>query len=226
MIEPGAGRAQLELGLPPEQIEATSIARLRAAATVELPPPPADTVALRMAWAAGDPSLLADIVVDEAAVREVVSQLRKGRSIICDTRMVLAGIERAVETTGAAALCALDAGTEAVKHRTPTHSAASTASARAMVRLASATAPCAAIVVGSAPTALLAVLDLLGDGMPRPGAVIATCPGLVAAAEAKQLLLDTRVRLGTAVIATRGTRGGSAVAAAAVNALVRLADAD
>jgi precorrin-8X/cobalt-precorrin-8 methylmutase len=233
VTQPGAGRALRELGLPAHQIEALSIERMRAAATVELPPSPADTVALRMAYAAGDPSLLGEIVVDAVAVHDAVQSMREGLCVICDTRMVLAGIRRDVEAAGAATMCALDVHGQAAEGSTDpawlqdaTRAAASTAAARAMVRLATTEAPCAAIVVGAAPTALLAVLDLLGDGMPRPGAVIATCPGLVAAAEAKLLLLRSRERLGVGVIAVTGTRGGSAVAAAAVNALARMALTD
>jgi precorrin-8X/cobalt-precorrin-8 methylmutase len=78
----------------------------------------------------------------------------------------------------------------------------------------------AVVVIGNAPTALLALLDALADGAPQPAALIATPCGLVAAAEAKQLLLDTTP---CPAITVRGTRGGSAVAAAAVNACALLA---
>jgi precorrin isomerase len=75
------------------------------------------------------------------------------------------------------------------------------------------------LAIGNAPTALLAVLDALADGAPPPAALIATPCGLVAAEEAKELLLHTHP---VPAITVRGTRGGSAVAAAAVNACALL----
>jgi precorrin-8X/cobalt-precorrin-8 methylmutase len=78
----------------------------------------------------------------------------------------------------------------------------------------------AVVVIGNAPTALLALLDAVADGVAPPAALIATPCGLVAAAEAKQLLLDDPP---CPAITIRGTRGGSAVAAAAFNACAILA---
>lgn len=228
-LRPGSGRALRGLGVAPQDIERLSMERIRARLTVELPPPPAAAVALRMAYAAADPDLVADLVIDAAAVGAAVAALRRGQGwVVCDTRMVLAGMRAAIEARGLSPLCVLDEHYVPLVrhpwHNDDTRAAAqgSTGTARATAFLVAALAP-AIVVIGNAPTALLAVLDVLGDGMPPPAALIATCPGLVAAAEAKQLLLDSRAALGVAVIAVAGTRGGSAVAAAAVNALCRLA---
>lgn len=224
--EPGAGRALGTLACSATDIEEISLARVRAAATVPLPPPPGDAVALRMAYAAGDPTLLADIVVDAAAVRAVAAALAEGRSVLCDSRMLSAGARAAVAACGgsANALADLAAGDAAPAATVAaTMAAARTATAARLVACAGELGGCACLALGTAPSAVLALLDLLADGCAPPPAVIATCCGLVAATEAKDLLLTWRERLGVPVIAVRGSRGGAAVAAAAVNACARLA---
>ena len=74
------------------------------------------------------------------------------------------------------------------------------------------------VVIGSAPTALFALLDLLDRGAPLPSAIIATPVGFVGAAESKaELLSNPR---GIAFATLLGRRGGSAIAAAALNAII------
>ena len=75
-------------------------------------------------------------------------------------------------------------------------------------------------VIGNAPTALLALLDMVDEGLCQPALVIAVPPGFVAAAESKQELLARDVPY----VTVEGTRGGSPLAAAALNALLILAD--
>src|SRR5258706_15211048 len=87
----GDGLALRTHGLPPEQITALSLERLRLRSPVELPQEPAATVALRMAYAAGDPDLLRDIVVGDGAVRAAQDALRAGAPLVCDVAMVAAG---------------------------------------------------------------------------------------------------------------------------------------
>ena len=219
---PGQGRALAALGVAPDDIMPLSLRRLRARATVELPPEPAATVMLRMAYAAGDPDLLRDIVVPAAAVDAATHALHRGCSVVCDVAMVAAGVRATVTENGCTVLCAQDATATAPPSSitAPTHDAVmrSTRTARGMLALAEHWAG-AVIAIGNAPTALLALLDALADGAPRPAAIIATPCGLVAAEEAKALLLQIQP---APSITVRGTRGGSAVAAAAVNACALL----
>jgi precorrin-8X/cobalt-precorrin-8 methylmutase len=223
MTTPGEGRALAALGMPPAEIEALSMARLRAAATVPLPSPPADEVALRIAYAAGDPALLAELSVPVEAVEAAVAALARGAPVICDVAMVAAGARARLRPLGIEPRVAVEAADlpvpACVGAATRAAVAASSRSARGLLALCGATAG-AVVVVGNAPTALLALLDALADGVPAPAAVIASCCGLVAAAEAKELLL---ARPPAPAIVVRGTRGGSAVAAAALNALAALA---
>jgi precorrin-8X/cobalt-precorrin-8 methylmutase len=73
------------------------------------------------------------------------------------------------------------------------------------------------VVIGNAPTALFHLLDILNDGSPRPALIIGIPVGFVGAAESKAALAANR--LGIPFLTVLGRRGGSAMAAAAVNAL-------
>ncbi|HXA28315.1 MAG TPA: precorrin-8X methylmutase [Candidatus Angelobacter sp.] len=219
----GEGLALRAHGLPPDEIMPLSLERLRRRSPVELPPEPAATVALRMAYAAGDPDLLRDIVIHDGAVRAAQAALQRGAALVCDVAMVAAGVRGAVERGGSRVFCAQDVAEVPLSghHVSPATRAAadaSTRTARGLLNLA-AHWEGAVVAIGNAPTALLALLDALADGAPLPAALIATPCGLVAAEEAKQLLLDTAP---LPFITVRGTRGGSAVAAAAVNACALL----
>ncbi|MEA2618237.1 MAG: precorrin-8X/cobalt-precorrin-8 methylmutase [Chloroflexota bacterium] len=223
MTVPGEGRALAALGLPPAEIEALSMARLRAATTVVLPPPPAEQVALRIAYAAGDPGLLGELVVPVAAVEAAVAALGAGAAVICDVAMVAAGARARLAKLGIEPLVAVEAAGRPLPAllgaATRAAVEASSRSARGLLALAGQMGG-AVLVIGNAPTALLALLDALADGAPAPAAVVASCCGLVAAGEAKELLL---ARPPVPAIVVRGTRGGSATAAAALNALCALA---
>jgi precorrin-8X/cobalt-precorrin-8 methylmutase len=75
----------------------------------------------------------------------------------------------------------------------------------------------AVVVIGNAPTALFHLLDLIADGGPKPAAVIGVPVGFIGAAESKDALAEQTLGLDYVII--RGRRGGSAIAAAAVNAI-------
>jgi sirohydrochlorin cobaltochelatase len=172
------------------------------------PPGPAALVA-RVVHATAEPALVEQLVVPERAVRAGVAALRAGAPVLCDVEMVRAGI------SGVAAICTLGEVADAGPH--PSRSAAAMALAAASHREG------AVIVVGCAPTALAEVNRLIDAGTLRPALVIGTPVGYVGAAEAKEALLAVGERSGVPAIVLRGDRGGAAVAAALLNALVRLA---
>ncbi|HZS12980.1 MAG TPA: precorrin-8X methylmutase [Candidatus Dormibacteraeota bacterium] len=219
----GAGIALRTHGLPPDEIMPLSLRRLRERSPVALPPEPAASVALRMAYAAGDPDLLRDVVAPVGAVQAAQRALQQGVAVVCDVAMVAAGVRSVVERHGSRVFCAQDvAGAPLSDHHisaaTRDAAATSTRTARGLLNLATHWDG-AVLVIGNAPTALLALLDALADGAPLPAAIVATPCGLVAAAEAKELLAGTAP---APFITVRGSRGGSAVAAAAVNACALL----
>lgn len=168
-------------------------------------------LAARVVHATADPGLLAQLVIPEPAVAAGVAALRSGAPVICDIEMVRAAI------SGVQAICTLGEVVDAGPH--PSRSAA------AMARAAAAHPDGAVIVVGCAPTALVEVNRLVDAGSLRPALVIGTPVGYVGAAESKEALLEVSARTGVPAVALRGDRGGAAIGAAMLNALVRLAGA-
>jgi precorrin isomerase/sirohydrochlorin ferrochelatase len=166
-------------------------------------------VAARIVHATAEPGLVADLVVDEAGTAAGVTALVSGAPVLCDVEMVRAGI------SGVRAQCAL--------RDTPDAGSFPSRSAAAMAALASRNPDGAVVVVGCAPTALAEVNRMIGEGTLRPALVIGVAVGFVGAAQSKEELLAVAGRSGVPVIVLRGERGGAAVAAAAVNSLVRLA---
>src|SRR5688572_2445653 len=173
------------------------------------PPGERDVVA-RMIHSTADESFAATTRIGDQAVQAAVTALAAGAPVVCDARMVMAGIPSV-----AGAVCFLDRVAEAPPG--DTRSAAA-------VRLAAERHPDGAMwVIGNAPTALFALLDLVAAGAVRPAAVVGLPVGYVGAAEAKAALWASDVR--AIAITNTGVRGGSPVAAGAVNALARLAAA-
>ena len=192
-------------------IEAESYRRM--AARVDLAawpaPGPRDVVA-RMVHATADESFATTARIGARAVEAAIAALRSGAPVVCDARMVLAGL-----TDLPAAVCLLD--------DVPVAPPGSTRSAAA-IRLAAERHPDGALwVIGNAPTALDALLELAAAGAVRPAAVVGLPVGYVGAAEAKAALWQSP--FAAIAVTNTGERGGSAVASAAVNALVRLAAA-
>ena len=163
--------------------------------------PLARAVVARMIHASADLEYASGARITDDAVAAGVDAIRAGAPVICDSHMVRVGIR------GVPAMCVLD--------EIPVASPDSTRSAAA-IRLAARRHPDGAVfVVGNAPTALAALLE-----MPlHPALVVGLPVGFVGAAEAKAALRAS----GWPSITNTGEKGGSAVAAAAVNALIRLA---
>jgi precorrin-8X/cobalt-precorrin-8 methylmutase len=172
-------------------------------------------VVRRMIHASGDPGLVRDVAFSPGAVAAGVAALREGAPIITDVRMVAAGIHRpSLEALGIGLHCFID--DPEVRRLAGTNG--TTRSWCAMEKAVSAVGE-AVYVVGNAPTALLALCAAVRRGTVRPRLVVAMPVGFVAVAESKEEALA----LGVPVLAVRGRKGGSAVAAAAVNALLLLA---
>ena len=171
-------------------------------------PPGARDVVARMVHATADESFADTALIGEAAVAAAVAALAAGAPVVCDARMVVAGLPSV-----AGAVCYLD--------QVPDAPPGDTRSAAA-IRLAAARHPDGALwVVGNAPTALFALLELVAAGAVRPAAVVGLPVGYVGAAESKAALWASGLR--SLSVTNRGVRGGSPAAAGAVNALARLA---
>jgi precorrin-8X/cobalt-precorrin-8 methylmutase len=190
-------------GAEVHEIEAESYRILRSLVDLSTMPPLSRAVTERVIHASADLGYAADLVCDEAALAAGRDALASGAPVVADVAMVAAGI------TGRPVMCKIGDSLTARLARTTgiTRSAAA-------VRLASGeTGPGAVWVVGCAPTALEEIISRGVD----PALVIGLPVGFVGAAEAKEALRAS----GLPALSNVSAKGGSAVAAAAVNALLR-----
>ncbi|MCI0545718.1 MAG: precorrin-8X methylmutase, partial [Candidatus Rokubacteria bacterium] len=170
-------------------------------------------IAERLIHASGMPDILSDLRIDPALPGAVRDALEAGRPIFTDCEMVRSGIIAGRLPRANELLCTLNDPEAAARGQADgiTRSAAAVALWRP--RLEGAVA-----VIGNAPTALFALLETLDEGAESPAAIIAFPVGFVGAAEAKaELVRDPR---GVPYATLLGRRGGSAMAAAALNALL------
>jgi precorrin-8X/cobalt-precorrin-8 methylmutase len=194
------------------EIYRRSFATIRGEADLSAIPADLETLAVRVAHASGMVDIVADLMFSPGAGHAGRRALASGAPVLCDSQMLAAGITRARLPAGNTVLCTL------VDPRVPdlARRIGNTRSAAALElwrpRLAGAVA-----VIGNAPTALFRLLEMLDEGAPKPALILGFPVGFVGAAEAKEMLAaDSR---GVPFVAIRGRRGGSAMAAAAVNAL-------
>ena len=172
------------------------------------------TVAVRMIHAAGDPGLAGRIAFSAGRVDAARGALRAGAPIYTDATMIAAGITRRRLPADNEVICTLQ------DPRVPEIARAweTTRSAAAVSlwdRLEG-----AVVAIGNAPTALYQLLEIVAAGGPRPAAVIGIPVGFVGSPESKQALAENPCGLEWLVV--HGRRGGSALAASAVNALARV----
>jgi precorrin-8X/cobalt-precorrin-8 methylmutase len=197
---------------PVHPIEAESYRILAARVDLSAWSPLARAVVARVIHAAADVGYAETMVVDEPACAAGVAALRKGAPVISDVDMVAVASRRA----GTRSL--LIEGRERAARDREAGEPDLTISAAAMRVAAERWPTGAVVVVGNAPTALREVIDLAAAGRFAPALVIGMPVGFVGAADAKADLRSS----GLPAISNVGERGGSAVAAAALNALWRI----
>jgi precorrin-8X/cobalt-precorrin-8 methylmutase len=191
-------------------IYAASFATIRAEADLTAVPASVEAAAVRIIHACGMVDVVEDLDFSADVGDAARAALRAGKPIFCDSQMVAHGITRARLPADNPVLCTLrDA-------RVPdlAKSIGNTRSAAA-VELWGDDLEGALVAVGNAPTALFHLLNLIAAGGPRPAAVLGFPVGFIGAAESKAALAATA---GLPFITVQGRRGGSAMAAAAVNA--------
>jgi precorrin isomerase len=159
------------------------------------------------------PDIVADLAFTPDLAERARTALGVGAPLLCDSAMVAAGILRTRLPATNAIICTLDDPrvVDLAKRLKTTRSAAAVELWRN--HLAGAVA-----AIGNAPTALFHLIAMVEQGAPQPAAILAFPVGFVGAAESKQALIETA--LGVPYITLKGRRGGSAMAAAAVNALL------
>jgi precorrin-8X/cobalt-precorrin-8 methylmutase len=193
------------------EIYRRSFAIIRGEADLTRFAPLEERVAVRIIHACGMVEAAAHIYFAQGAAEAAVAALEAGAPILCDSKMVANGVTRARLPRDNAVVCTLD------DPRTPdlAHRLDTTRSAAAM-ELWRDWLGGAVVAIGNAPTALYRLFELLDEGVAPPAAIIGMPVGFVGAAESKEALIaDGRAPC----IVVRGRLGGSAMAAAAVNAL-------
>lgn len=198
-------------------IYAQSFATIRAEANLSGLSPAEARIAVRMIHACGMVEVARDLRFHPGFAAAARAALLAGRPILCDAKMVAHGITRARLPAGNEVVCTLDAPeVPALAQRLGNTRSAAALDLWGETRLAG-----ALVAIGNAPTALFRLLELLDAGAPPPAAVIGAPVGFVGAAESKEALAaDGRVPF----LIVRGRKGGSAMAAAAVNALASEAE--
>ncbi len=196
----------------PRRIDEQAVATIRREVDLRSFSPPLAEVAVRLIQACGDPGVAGFIHASEAAVETACRALRAGAPILVDTPMTAAGINRERLPGDNAVVCALGepGGAEAAPRRAMTAAATG-------VDLSGDWLEGSVVAIGDAPTALFRLLELIDSGAGVPAAILAFPVGFVGATEAKEALIAHP--LGLHHITVRGRRGGSAMAAAAINAL-------
>ncbi len=196
----------------PDAIYAASFATIRAEAGLERFPASIAHVAERMIHACGMTDLVDDLVFSPDAAEAGRAALLSGASVYCDAEMVRHGIIRRLLPKGNEVICLI--GDESVAAHAK---AVSNTRSAAQVDYWTGGLGGSIVAIGNAPTALYRLLENIDAGADKPALILGLPVGFVGAAESKaELAANPR---GIPFITVKGRRGGSAMAAAAVNAL-------
>ncbi|WP_338677801.1 precorrin-8X methylmutase [Streptomyces sp. SCSIO 30461] len=199
------------------EIYRQSFATIRAEADLAALPADVSQVAVRMIHACGMVDLVRDLAYSPGVVARAREALRAGAPILCDAQMVASGVTRKRLPAGNDVVCTLS------DPKVPALAAElGTTRSAAALELWRDRLDGAVVAVGNAPTALFRLLEMIEEGTPRPAAVIGIPVGFIGAAESKDALAAHPSGLEHLVV--RGRRGGSAMAAAAINAMASEAE--
>ncbi|AOW92685.1 precorrin-8X methylmutase [Rhodococcus sp. WMMA185] len=199
------------------EIYRQSFATIRAEADLSNFPADVSQAVVRMIHASGQVDLTGDVAFTPGVVKAARTALAGGAPILCDAQMVAAGVTRKRLPADNEVLCTLrDPRVAALAERIGnTRSAAALELWRDKLEGA-------VVAIGNAPTALFYLLDMIESGAPRPAAVVGGPVGFIGAAESKEALIEHPSGLDYLVV--RGRRGGSAITAAALNAIASEAE--
>ena len=195
-----------------QEIYRNSFAIIRAEANLESIPPDLEKLAVRVIHACGMVDAIEDLRFSPGAGKAGRDALAAGAPILCDARMVLEGVTRTRLPANNKVICTLkeEGVAEMALEQGNTRSAVALELWRPYLEGS-------VVVIGNAPTALFYLLEMIDSGAPKPALILGFPVGFVGAAESKAMLAaDSR---GVPFVIMQGRRGGSAMAAAAVNAL-------
>lgn len=194
----------------PAEIYRQSFATIREEADLSRFPDDVAGVVVRLIHTCGQVDLAGHVAYTDNVVTRTKKALDAGAPVLCDSSMVAAGITRLSGGNEVVSLVADPRAAEVAARLQTTRSAAA-------VELAADRIGGAVLAIGNAPTALFRLVELVDEGLPAPAAVLGGPVGFVGSAQSKQeLIAHPR---GISYLLVTGRRGGSAMAAAAVNAI-------
>lgn len=198
----------------PDAIYAASFAEIRAAADLSVFPEGDRKLAERVIHACGMPEIVDDLVIQGGPVAAGRAALQAGKPVLVDSNMTAFGVIRRLLPAENEVICTVE-DSEAYAMAQQMRTTRSAAALELWLdRLDG-----AVVAIGNAPTALFHLLEMLEDDAPKPAVILGFPVGFVGAAESKEALIaDCPADIPFATV--RGRKGGSAMAAAAVNALM------
>jgi precorrin-8X/cobalt-precorrin-8 methylmutase len=197
-----------------EAIYRRSFAIIRAEADLSRFTPEQAEIAVRIIHACGQVDVARHIVFGGNPIQAARAALAAGASILCDSEMVAHGVTRARLPAGNQVICTLND-----PRSTAMAAEAKTTRSAAALELWRDRLGGAVVAIGNAPTALFRLLEMIETGAPKPAAIIGIPVGFVGAAESKEALAANAHGLPFLIV--RGRIGGSAMTAAAINAMAR-----
>ncbi len=189
-----------------------SFATIRKEADLSTIPADLEKLAVRVMHASGMVDVAADLAFSSGAGDAGRRALAAGAPILCDARMVAEGITRARLPKDNDVICTLGDETVPALAREMGNTRSAAAMELWRPHLAG-----SVVAIGNAPTSLFRLLEMLDEGAPKPALILGFPVGFVGAAESKAALAENS--RGVPFVVLRGRRGGSAMAAAPVNAL-------
>jgi precorrin-8X/cobalt-precorrin-8 methylmutase len=196
----------------PAEIYARSFEIIRAETDLSSVPPNAHDIAVRIIHSCGMPEIVSDLVITPDFVAAAQVALAARRPILVDVEMVRHGIIARQLAEGVEIICTLNdqRARDIGIAKSITRTAASTELWRDQLAGA-------IVVIGNAPTALFALLEMIDAGAPKPACIVGMPVGFVGAAESKaELIANSR---GVPLATIKGRKGGSAMASSVINAL-------
>ncbi|WP_462383711.1 precorrin-8X methylmutase [Pseudomonas sp. Marseille-QA0892] len=195
-----------------QEIYRQSFATIRAEADLSAIPPDLEKLAVRVIHACGMVDVVQDLRFSPGAGEAGRRALASGAAVLCDARMVAEGVTRARLPANNRVVCTLNEPDVPALALEKGNTRSAVALDYWLPHLDG-----SVVVIGNAPTALFYLLEMLDAGAPKPALIIGMPVGFIGAAESKDLLAtDSR---GVPFVTVRGRRGGSAMSAAALNAL-------
>lgn len=194
------------------EIYRKSFATIRSEANLAILPQDLEVVAVRLIHSCGMTDIVNDLAYSEDVVKIGREVLKNGANILCDAQMVANGVTRKRLPANNAVICTLNEPEvpSLAKQIGNTRSAAAMELWRSHIEGS-------IVAIGNAPTALFRLLELLDQGLPKPAVILGFPVGFVGAIESKAALAENS--RGVPFLTIHGRRGGSAMCAAALNAL-------